>query len=161
MPGYPGVFAGGDMVPAERTVTVGIGHGKKAARAIDAWLRNDTTAAPPKHPTAGFEQLNTWYYSDAPRAVQPVLELARRRSTFEEVIGGLDESTALLEARRCMSCGNCFLCDNCLAVCPDNAVLKIDDTGRAYGFDYDYCKGCGICAVECPCGAIEMIPEEV
>ena len=60
-----------------------------------------------------------------------------------------------------MSCGNCFQCDNCLAVCPDNAVLKIDDTTRAYAIDYDFCKGCGICAAECPCGAIEMVPEEV
>ena len=60
-----------------------------------------------------------------------------------------------------MSCGNCFHCDNCLAVCPDNAVLKVDDAQRAYAIDYDYCKGCGICAAECPCGAIEMIPEDV
>ena len=44
MTGCPGVFAGGDMVPAERTVTVGVGHGKKAARNIDAWLRGDRAA---------------------------------------------------------------------------------------------------------------------
>jgi 2-oxoacid:acceptor oxidoreductase delta subunit (pyruvate/2-ketoisovalerate family) len=161
MTGYPGIFAGGDMIPAERTVTVGIGHGKRAARSIDAWLRGDTRKPSPKHAPAGFEQLNTWYYSDAPRAMQPLLELARRRSTFEEVVGGLDESTALLEARRCMSCGNCFLCDNCLAVCPDNAVLKLAGNSRAYAIDLDYCKGCGICASECPCGAIEMVPEDV
>ena len=161
MTGHPGIFAGGDIVPAERTVTVGVGHGKTAARSIDAWLRGrDADPAPASDP-ASFDQLNTWYYSDAPRAVQPLLELARRRSTFEEVVGGLDEETALLEARRCMSCGNCFQCDNCLAVCPDNAVLKVDDAGRAYAIDYDYCKGCGICAAECPCGAIEMVPEDV
>jgi 2-oxoacid:acceptor oxidoreductase delta subunit (pyruvate/2-ketoisovalerate family) len=105
--------------------------------------------------------LNTWYYSDAPRTVQPKLELARRRSTFEEVVGGLDETTALFEARRCLSCGNCFGCDNCFGVCPDNAVLKLAGVGRGYAFDFDYCKGCGICAAECPCGAIEMIPESI
>ena len=49
MTGCPGVFAGGDMVPAERTVTVGVGHGKKAARHIDAWLRGAAPARPPKH----------------------------------------------------------------------------------------------------------------
>jgi 2-oxoacid:acceptor oxidoreductase delta subunit (pyruvate/2-ketoisovalerate family) len=166
MTGYPRVFAGGDMVPAERTVTVAVGHGKKAARHIDAWLRSRTYVPAPKHAQADLESLNTWYYSDAPRTLQPTLELARRRSTFEEVVGGLDETTALFEARRCLSCGNCFSCDNCFGVCPDNAVLKLtgaerESAGRGYAFDYDFCKGCGICAAECPSGAIEMIPETI
>ena len=159
MTGYPGIFAGGDMVPAERTVTVAVGHGKKAARNVDAWLRalSETPAA--QHQLAEFGGLNTWYYSDAPRTVQEKLELARRQSTFDEVVGGLDESNALYEARRCLSCGNCFSCDNCFGVCPDNAVLKVDGVGHGYAIDYDFCKGCGICAAECPCGAIEMVPE--
>jgi NADPH-dependent glutamate synthase beta subunit-like oxidoreductase len=161
MTGHPGIFAGGDMVPAERTVTVGVGHGKKAARQIDAWLRSQTNGAVVKHDLAEFASLNTWYYSDAPRALQPTLELARRRSTFEEVVNGLGESTALFEARRCLSCGNCFSCDNCFGVCPDNAVRKLGDPDEPYAFDLDYCKGCGICAIECPCGAIEMVPETV
>jgi 2-oxoacid:acceptor oxidoreductase delta subunit (pyruvate/2-ketoisovalerate family) len=161
MTSAPGIFAGGDMVPAERTVTVAVGHGKKAARHIDAWLRATEQASLPKHGAAPFEVLNTWYYTDAPRSVQPQLELARRLSTFEEVVGGLDETNALYEARRCLSCGNCFSCDNCYGMCPDNAVLKLDTTDEPYAFDYDYCKGCGICAAECPCGAIEMVPEEV
>jgi Pyruvate/2-oxoacid:ferredoxin oxidoreductase delta subunit len=161
MTGYPGLFAGGDMVPAERTVTVAVGHGKKAARCIHLWLSDAETASGDRHPLATFERLNTWYYTDAPRTVQPQLELARRRSTFEEVVGGLDESTALFEARRCLSCGNCFSCDNCFGVCPDNAVLKTGDPDRPYAIDLDYCKGCGICAAECPCGAIEMVPETV
>jgi 2-oxoacid:acceptor oxidoreductase delta subunit (pyruvate/2-ketoisovalerate family) len=161
MTGHPGIFAGGDMVPAERTVTVAAGHGKKAARHIDAWLRGGSYAPPPTHELAQFDHLNTWYYSDAPRTVRPQLELARRQSTFEEVVGALDESTALYEARRCLSCGNCFSCDNCYGVCPDNAVLKLGLRDEPYAFDYDYCKGCGICAAECPCGAIEMVPEEI
>ena len=160
MTGAPGVFAGGDMVPAERTVTVGIGHGKKAARHIDAWLRETELLSPPKHPLATFEQINPWYYTDAPATVRPQLDAARRRSTFDEVVGGLDETTALFEARRCLSCGNCFACDNCYGVCPDNAVVKVDP-GVAYGYaiDLDYCKGCGMCVAECPCGALEMVPE--
>ena len=161
MSGYPGIFAGGDMVAAERTVTVAVGHGKKAARYIDAWLRGEEYHRAPKHELAAFEQLNTWYYADAPRSVQPQLELARRQSTFDEVVGGLDADTALYEARRCLSCGNCFSCDNCYGVCPDNAVIKLGANGEPYRFDYDYCKGCGICAAECPCGAIEMVPEEI
>jgi len=161
MTGCPGVFAGGDMVPAERSVTVGVGHGKRAARNVDAWLRGAEPTTPRKHAIAEFEDLNTWYYADAPRAEQPRLEAVRRQSTFEEVVQGLDESNTLYEARRCMSCGNCFSCDNCYGVCPDNAVLKRGEPGERYGIDYDFCKGCGLCVAECPCGAIEMIPERI
>ena len=158
MTGVQGLFAGGDMVPSERTVTVAVGHGKKAARHIDAWLRGTAYVAPEKHEPAIFESLNTWYYADAPRTMRPVLDAVRRRATFDEVQGGLDETNALFEARRCLSCGNCFECDNCYGVCPDNAVIKLG-AGNRFRFNYDYCKGCGVCAAECPCGAIRMEPE--
>jgi 2-oxoacid:acceptor oxidoreductase delta subunit (pyruvate/2-ketoisovalerate family) len=160
MTGHPGLFAGGDMVPAERTVTVAVGHGKKAARHIDAWLANQRYEKAPVHELASFEKLNPWYYSDAPKTVRPMLELIRRQSTFDEVQGGLDETNALFEARRCLSCGNCFECDNCYGVCPDNAVIKLGP-GKRFEFNYDYCKGCGLCAAECPCGAIRMISEQI
>ena len=160
MTGHPGIFAGGDMIPGERTVTVGIGHGKLAARNIDAWLRGETWEHPPRSEIAGYDKLNTWYYSDAPKARQPVLDTIRRQSTFEEVVGGFDENTAQFEARRCLSCGNCFECDNCYGVCPDNAVIKLGP-GERYRFNYDYCKGCGLCVAECPCGAIRTVPEEI
>ncbi|HXP73240.1 MAG TPA: NAD(P)-binding protein [Stellaceae bacterium] len=159
MTGYAGIFAGGDMVPSERTVTVGVGHGKKAARHIDAWLRGAAYAPAERYELASFDKLNAWYYADAPKTIRPVLELARRTSTFEEVQHGLDETNALYEARRCLSCGNCFECDNCYGVCPDNAVIKLG-AGERFRFNYDYCKGCGVCAQECPCGAIAMVPEE-
>jgi 2-oxoacid:acceptor oxidoreductase delta subunit (pyruvate/2-ketoisovalerate family) len=162
MTGHPGIFAGGDIVPAERTVTVAVGHGKAAARHIDAWLRGHRYEPAPQAQLAGFEALNTWYYADAPKTIRPQLDLVRRQSTFDEVTAGLDESTALFEARRCMSCGSCFACDNCYGVCPDNAVIKLEPGGSyAYEVDLDYCKGCGICAQECPCGAITMVPETI
>jgi NADPH-dependent glutamate synthase beta subunit-like oxidoreductase len=160
MTGHPGIFAGGDMVPAERNVTVGIGHGKAAAKHIDAWLRGEQYVPPPKHEVAAFANLNTWYYTDAPKTVRPMLDIIRRQSTFDEVQGGLDEGTALFEARRCLSCGNCFECDNCYGVCPDNAVIKLGP-GKRFEFNYDYCKGCGMCVAECPCGAIKMEAEEI
>ena len=160
MTGHPGVFAGGDMVPSERTVTVAVGHGKKAARYIDAWLRGGAYQQPAKHDLAGFDKLNAWYYRDAPQTVQPMLESLRRQTTFDEVQSGLDESNALFEARRCLSCGNCFECDNCYGVCPDNAVIKLGP-GNRFEFNYDYCKGCGMCVEECPCGAIEMVAEAI
>jgi NADPH-dependent glutamate synthase beta subunit-like oxidoreductase/Pyruvate/2-oxoacid:ferredoxin oxidoreductase delta subunit len=160
MTGYPGLFAGGDMVPSERTVTVAVGHGKKAARNIDAWLHGRTCEVPAQNPPATFENLNTWYYADAPQSAQPALDIVRRQTSFDEVLGDLDEGNALLEARRCMSCGNCFECDNCYGMCPDNAVRKLGP-GARFEFIYDFCKGCGLCAAECPCGAIAMEPEAV
>jgi 2-oxoacid:acceptor oxidoreductase delta subunit (pyruvate/2-ketoisovalerate family) len=160
MTGRVGIFAGGDMVPSERTVTVGVGHGKKAARNIDAWLRGITYAPEPKHEIATFDKLNPWYYSDADKTVRPMLDIIRRQTSFDEVQGGLDETNALFEARRCLSCGNCFECDNCYGVCPDNAVIKLGP-GKGFEFNYDYCKGCGICEAECPCGSIKMVPEDI
>lgn len=160
MTGQAGVFAGGDMIAGQRTVTTAIGHGKQAASHIDAWLRRGSYQEPAPPALATYDRLNTWYYSDAPATVRPALDAARRTSTFDEVVGGLDESTALFEARRCLSCGNCFECDNCYGVCPDNAVIKLGP-GNRYEIDYDYCKGCGMCAAECPCGAIEMQPEKI
>jgi NADPH-dependent glutamate synthase beta subunit-like oxidoreductase len=160
MTDLPGVFAGGDVVDGERTVTTAIGHGARAAAAIDAYLRGDAAvpAGPVREP-ATVDGLNPWYYADAPAAVRPRLAAARRVDTFDEVVGGLDADTALFEARRCMSCGNCFECDNCYAVCPDNAIVKLGP-GKGFVVDLDYCKGCGLCAAECPCGAIDMRPEQ-
>ena len=158
--GAKGIFAGGDAVPSPRTATHAIGHGKKAARAIDAYLRGAEYAAPDKHELVTFDMLNTWYYTDAPRTVRPILDVLRRQSGFAEVVGDLTEDQAAYEARRCMSCGNCFECDNCYGVCPDNAILKLGP-GQRFEFKYDYCKGCGLCVSECPCGAIKMVPEEL
>lgn len=159
MTGHAGLFAGGDMIPSQKNVTVAIGHGKKAAHYIDAYLRGGEYIPPAKHGDATLERMETWYYSEAPHLVRDRIEGARRASTWAEVVQGLDESSALFEARRCMSCGNCFGCDNCFGVCPDNAITKLEP-GK-YEFKYDYCKGCGVCAQECPCGAISMIPEQI
>ena len=169
MTGRPGVFAGGDMVPSERTVTVGVGHGKKAARFIDAYLRGDEAVRPAKNDLADFDKLHPWYFSDAERRRQPEREPAGRVDDFTEVVGGLSEGQAGYEARRCLSCGNCFECDGCFGSCPEDAIIKIrpsrpagheHGTEYAYVFDYDRCTGCAICHDQCPVHAIEMIPEE-
>jgi NADPH-dependent glutamate synthase beta subunit-like oxidoreductase len=158
MTGHPGVFAGGDIVVGEQTVTHAIGNGARAAAAIDAHLKGITYPSHPQRTLATVDRINPWYYSDAPATVAPHLSAARRAGTFDEVVGGLAEDTALFEARRCLSCGNCFECDNCYSVCPDNAIVKLG-AGRGYAIDLDYCKGCGLCAAECPCGAIDMRDE--
>ncbi len=160
MTGHEGLFAGGDMVPAERTVTVATGHGKKAARHIDAWLRGTTYRGPAKHELASYELLNLWLYTEANQRTQTVIDLDRRRTTFDEVVGGLDPTAARYEAARCLSCGNCFECDGCYGACPEDAIRKLGE-GERYEIDFRLCTGCRICVEQCPCGAMEMIPEPV
>lgn len=157
MTDVPGIFAGGDAVPSERTVTVGVGHGKKAARQIDAWLNQYAGSAPTKHPVVGFDDLHLWYFGDHKARQQA--ELAdEERVTFDEVVSGLSDEEAHFEARRCLSCGNCFECDGCLGACPEDAVIKLGKDHR-YRFDYEKCTGCATCFDQCPVHAIEMIPE--
>jgi formate dehydrogenase beta subunit len=158
MTGRPGIFAGGDMVPAERSVTVATGHGKKAARHVDAWLRGDVYDSPPKHPIIDFAGLNLPIYSDAIPSEERHMSVAERGTGFEEIVASLSEAQALHEARRCLSCGNCFECDNCYAACPEDAIIKLGP-GRRYEIDYAKCTGCAVCVEQCPCHAMEMIPE--
>ncbi|MAT53726.1 MAG: glutamate synthase [Saprospirales bacterium] len=154
MTGFEGLFAGGDMVPGDRTVTVAVGHGKKAARHIDAWLRGTTYEKPPKHPIVGHERLKMWFKTDAPQKEQPALPPEARQG-FEEVLKGLTEPEARYEAQRCLSCGNCFECDGCYGACPEGAIIKLGP-GKRYKYDYTLCTGCAVCYEQCPCHAIEM-----
>jgi NADPH-dependent glutamate synthase beta subunit-like oxidoreductase len=158
MTGCPGVFAGGDMVPAERTVTVSVGHGRAAARHIDAYLRGLPSPEPGRPPVAGFADLHPWYFGDADRRSQSERDPAVRVTDFTEVVGGLDAAAATYEAARCLSCGTCFECDGCLGSCPEDAVIKLGP-GQRYQFDYDRCTGCGTCFDQCPVHAISLIPE--
>ena len=146
------------MVPSERTVTVAVGHGKKAARCMDAWLRGTLHVPAPKHPLVRHDQLHLWYFTDADQRKQTELASEQRLAGFQEVISGLTETEATFEAQRCFSCGNCFECDGCYGSCPENAITKLGP-GKRYRYEYDRCTGCAVCYEQCPCHAIEMIPE--
>ena len=155
--GHPGIFAGGDLTGGARTMTTAVGHGKKAARNIDAFLRQQAYEAPAKHPPVPFEALNLPVFRDAPRQQAAELPVASR-SGFQEITQSLPEPEARREARRCLSCGNCFECDNCYAACPEQAIVRLGP-GRGYRVDLDLCSGCAVCLEQCPCHAIEMAPE--
>ena len=159
MTGHPGIFAGGDMVPAERTVTVAVGHGKKAARCIDAWLRGKRYEKAASASLVTFDMLHLPVFSDVDPAVQQHLGDKDAVSGFEEVLAGLSEAEARHEAQRCLSCGNCFECDNCYAACPEDAITKLGP-GLGYSVDNDKCTGCGTCFEQCPCHAIDMVAEQ-
>ena len=157
MTDVPGIFAGGDAVPSDRTVTIGVGHGKKAARQIDVWLNRANPERGPKHPVVTFDMMNPWYFGGHGRREHVELAL-EQRSDFGEVVAGLTPEEALFEAKRCLSCGNCFECDGCLGACPEDAIIKLGK-GHRYRFDYEKCTGCATCYDQCPVHAIEMIPE--
>lgn len=158
MTGYPGIFAGGDMVPSERTVTIATGHGKKAARNIDAWLKNSTYEKPANNPLVTIEKLQIWFKTNAEAKAQQHLEIEKAVETFDEIVAGYTTEEAVYEAQRCLSCGNCFECDSCYGACPEGAISK-NGKGEGYTINYDLCTGCGVCAEQCPCHALDMVLE--
>ncbi len=159
MTGADGVFAGGDMVPSERTVTIATGHGKKAARNIDAWLRGVSFEKAPNNPLVQIDRLHVWYRTEAPPKPQTHLEPEAATGSFDEIVAGYTAEEAGYEAQRCLSCGNCFECDGCFGACPEDAIIKLGK-GKRYKFNYNLCTGCGTCFEQCPCHAIEMVVEQ-
>lgn len=161
MTGYEGIFAGGDVLPGEnRSSTIAIGQGKKAAKYMNAYVTKGEYIKPDKHPTAGYRKLHMWYKTVAPQQVQDKITPEKAIKNFDEVIAGLQEAEARFEAQRCLSCGNCFECDGCFGACPEDAIIKLGK-GNRYKFNLDACTGCAVCYEQCPCHAIEMIPEPV
>jgi formate dehydrogenase beta subunit len=158
--GFEGIFAGGDVREGAATVSDAIGDGRRAAIAIDSYLRNTALPAS-RRPVARFSDLNVNYFEPQPRTNIQMLPVGERNAE-REIEQALPISHAEIESHRCFSCGECMSCDNCWTLCPDNAVLKTlaeAAAGDHYVFDYDYCKGCGLCAHECPSGYILMEPE--
>jgi NADPH-dependent glutamate synthase beta subunit-like oxidoreductase len=158
MTGQAGIFAGGDMVPSDRTVTIVVGHGKKAARNIDGYLRLDPYTKPVSKPIASYDKLRLWFFAGVTKQSQPQMDLSKRKDGFGEVVGGLSDAEVRFEAKRCFSCGNCFECDGCFGACPEDAIIKLGP-GKRYQVDFDKCTGCAVCFEQCPCHAISMVPE--
>ena len=159
--GHPGLLTGGDARGDRGTVSEAIGDGRRAAAAIDRFINQQPDPPATRDAPVSLEQLNLNYYEPGLRPEGSVLPVPER-SGSAEIEGGLERQQVLGEGRRCLSCGNCLACDNCWTLCPDMAVLKTREPvadGSLYVFDYDYCKGCGLCARECPSGYIVMQAE--
>jgi NADPH-dependent glutamate synthase beta subunit-like oxidoreductase len=167
----PGVFAAGDVASSERFVSVALGQGRKAAAGILSYLglgppagsqADAPEAGAPLFPTqpAGAavvrpENLNFFYAPPAQPKERARSLPQERLQGFSEVISALSPPEAAAEAARCLSCGTCQECDNCLVFCPDMAVKKDPARPRSYLVLDKYCKGCGLCVVECPRGVFQ------
>ncbi|NOY62057.1 MAG: FAD-dependent oxidoreductase [Gammaproteobacteria bacterium] len=149
-----GVWIGGDAASQAKLAVTAVGSGYKAAMSMMATFKNEALLFDARKKTKiTYKKMQLHYYPKQSRHEGKVSEA--RLSGFTEVVKGLVDDNAKHEAKRCLSCGVCFECDNCWHFCPDAAVIKKEG---GYTIDYDYCKGCGICAQECPCGHIEMEP---
>ncbi len=140
------LFVGGDILPNPRTVPHAVGSGRLAAEKIMAYLNGEKYSKPENiEVVAGPEDINYHYFTKVN------LEKKRKRISAENKIENAEQ--AIEEAERCFSCGVCYSCDNCYNFCPDMAVIK---NSNGYQINLDFCKGCGICATECPCGSLRM-----
>ncbi|MBI3794146.1 MAG: NAD(P)-binding protein [Nitrospinae bacterium] len=152
-----GVFAGGDAVTMDLAVTA-VGHGRKAAKAIDAYLKGGQYKENPPARPVKHTDMNLDYYPPLKRNNERELPLETRVKSFDEINSALTMEEAIAEAKRCMSCGLCFVCDRCRVFCPREAISKDkkQPAGQVMFSDYTKCSGCHICAEICPCGYIEM-----
>jgi 2-oxoacid:acceptor oxidoreductase delta subunit (pyruvate/2-ketoisovalerate family) len=163
-------------------VAYAIGSGKKAALAIDCYLKGNNSedaihqiligkgpslsilrylhpGERPRSPhVVDFEEMNMDYFEVSRREKEEKRSLRERRKGFGEVTSTFTEESALREGERCFSCGTCNECENCYIFCPDASILMRE--GKIFHqVDYDFCKGCGVCFVECPRRAISLEEE--
>ena len=182
------VFAGGDVTDTARTVVHAVACGKRAAIAMDCDRQGVDPTAVLEEIAIGYGQAVSFakykgwanlqkgrrndrevvesdqivfdYFNVVPQPQRAFAAGQDRRASFEPFKPTFTEKEAQASAIRCMHCGRCTECDNCLIFCPDVSVLLKGDQRFGYDFDYDYCKGCGICFTECPRHAISMVSQD-
>ncbi|RLB18328.1 MAG: hypothetical protein DRG63_02575 [Deltaproteobacteria bacterium] len=189
LPGKAKVYAGGDLIDIPHTVAHALASGKRAAIAMDCDRRGinfreveskisigDGVALsfskymdlPPLNPVrqdlhqvVNRDRIVYDYFEEASPVQLHIRPPAQRKMHFEPYVSTLTQEEAGQECERCIHCGRCTECDNCLIFCPDISILPSGEDSFGYRFDYDYCKGCGICFTECPRHAISMVDEDV
>ena len=152
----PKIFAGGDVVTGAASVVEAIAAGRKAAERIGRMLAGEPEPEVEEPKTVGIEDMNTDYFTRSKRNLVPRVSVAEAKTGFSEIKTGYTGELLASEADRCFSCGVCNYCDNCWVYCPDVAIARHEDE---YEFLYDYCKGCLVCAFECPRNAISIREE--
>jgi NADPH-dependent glutamate synthase beta subunit-like oxidoreductase len=158
MTSVEGVFAGGDAVAGLETVSLAIGQGTRAASSIEDYIEGNVESTLAQPPVVYSRDLNTYYYNKQKPFTKEAVSIHTRLKNFREIYPSFDLGDIIKESQRCFSCGLCFHCNNCYMYCPDNAV-KISPSTGGFEFDLDFCKGCGLCAKECPCHYIQLTLE--
>ena len=177
---------GGDLINETKSVVHAVASGKQAAMALDVFFHDGIEAIVPKlqaclvgqgpslsmevymggdrrirnSHVVRYEEINTDHFQFQPRITQPHLLREERLRSFEEIDLKISTNLAIREADRCFNCGICNQCDNCYMFCPDIAVIR-EKGSQERRIDYDYCKGCGLCVVECPRNAMTLKEEEL
>jgi NADPH-dependent glutamate synthase beta subunit-like oxidoreductase/Pyruvate/2-oxoacid:ferredoxin oxidoreductase delta subunit len=178
----PKFFAGGDAVDQPRTIVTAIGAGKRAAIAIDLFLRGDDYEGYFSRVSVGnkgslsmenylsgrnkgnwtepkevisYRQINTLFFEQSKTIGMRKLDRKKALKSFSEVNLGLNPDEAKNSSLRCFSCGTCNYCYNCYFFCPEGAIA-LDPSGQTRVVDFEHCKGCGTCAKSCPRNVVEM-----
>jgi NADPH-dependent glutamate synthase beta subunit-like oxidoreductase len=154
----PDIFFAGDAITGPSSVIQAIASGKESARAIMEFLGVESSTVVASSPSQAFspEMLNAAYFPSLDGPEIPRLPSDSRTTNFAEIVQTLSPTEATQEASRCLSCGTCNQCDTCFVFCPEAAIAR---TPSGYTIDLTYCKGCGICAQECPRGVISLAEE--
>jgi NADPH-dependent glutamate synthase beta subunit-like oxidoreductase len=164
-----GIFAGGDSVTGPATVIEAIGGGKRAAESIDRFFRGIPQPSMPPVPVRRGRvdclEVPASTKMTLKRPEMTLLNIDRRRTTFQQVELGYSENEVREEARRCLRCDICLRCGKCVEICRDK--MNVDALQMGY-FDFDHpvktdfrvtaerCIACGACAANCPTGAMRM-----
>jgi len=164
-----GIFAAGDAVSGPATVIEAIGGGKKAADSIDRYLSGIPQPKMPPVPVRRGRiectEVSSTTRMILKRPVMPLLNIDRRRTTFQQVELGYPENAVREEARRCLRCDICLRCGKCVEICRDKMKINALEFGH---LDFDHpvrtdfrrteekCILCGACAANCPTGAMEI-----
>ena len=146
------VYAAGDLLTNEGTVNAEIGCGKDMA-----WLLHEKFSGeklyqetPSVESVVRADSISLHHFARVQPQQENILPFASRKGSFTEVRHGLESAE---EAQRCLSCGVCNACDRCVTYCPDGVLQR---EGDELVFNYEYCKGCGVCVAECSRAVIYM-----
>lgn len=157
IPGKQKVFGGGDAIKVD-LITTAVGHGRKAAESIDAFLKGEPLPEQGYREVTKVQKQDVLYFFHSPQAKRGNIEPEAVVGNHDELLQALSKEEALAEAARCMSCGLCFDCKQCVSFCPQTAVSRFRDNpeGEKVYTDYSKCVGCHICSLVCPSGYIQM-----